>query len=440
MLEEAQQLRRSLPPRMTMQRASVWTLVSAILVATLAASGVLASDIRPGAAAAGRASQVLTASRGQPPAAASASAVAALAEIDEEEDDEVALSPAERRRIAGGDRHRARARASAMDMTASLDVEAPAAPQTERFAESEATLVEAAAAGPKTCPRWGQLKKPDGEAPVPRMGGFGFIMRNNAGVAQFVVGAGVKRSGSLVRKIRYMSLGENGGSKWVRPAVGRGAGATQVWRNAAAYAWFPSPSLRSGTLFEFGGTAANDQGAVQLVDEPRALLADAANEAGTFRWVAPTLTDPESKGIKPLTRQGATLTPVPGGRAVLFGGALESVGSIIANLQEQARLAVRDSSGGSDPASITPPAAISSAIQVAEALKGCRESLTACERRQVREFQRTKAAAASLQLEQRSVTELQQEMERMLGPRQSLPRGRHKFKSPPIESEAPRGR
>ena len=57
------------------------------------------------------------------------------------------------------------------------------------------------------------------------------------------------------------------------------------------------------------------------------------------------------------------------------------------------------------------------------------------QRQKMKEFQREQAAKASLQLENRSVVELQREMEKMLGPRNSPPRGRHKFQSEPIENE-----
>ena len=63
------------------------------------------------------------------------------------------------------------------------------------------------------------------------------------------------------------------------------------------------------------------------------------------------------------------------------------------------------------------------------------KSMNEYQRQKVKEFQRAQAAKATLQLENRSVVELQQEMEKMLGTRQSPPRGRHHFKSPPIENE-----
>ena len=53
----------------------------------------------------------------------------------------------------------------------------------------------------------------------------------------------------------------------------------------------------------------------------------------------------------------------------------------------------------------------------------------------MKDFQRAQAAKASLQLENRSVVDLQREMEKMLGPRNSPPRGRHQFQSEPIENE-----
>ena len=53
----------------------------------------------------------------------------------------------------------------------------------------------------------------------------------------------------------------------------------------------------------------------------------------------------------------------------------------------------------------------------------------------MKEFQREQAAKSSLQLENRSVVDLQREMEKMLGSRSSPPRGRHKFQSEPIENE-----
>jgi hypothetical protein len=57
------------------------------------------------------------------------------------------------------------------------------------------------------------------------------------------------------------------------------------------------------------------------------------------------------------------------------------------------------------------------------------------QRQKMKDFQRAQAAKASLQLENRSVVDLQREMEKMLGPRNSPPRGRHQFQSEPIENE-----
>ena len=68
------------------------------------------------------------------------------------------------------------------------------------------------------------------------------------------------------------------------------------------------------------------------------------------------------------------------------------------------------------------------------------EDMNESQRMQVKKFQIEQASKSNTQLEQRSVVDLQREMEKMLVPRNSPPRGRHQFKSAPIENEAKKKR
>ena len=90
--------------------------------------------------------------------------------------------------------------------------------QTDRFLETTTTVINA-----PTCPRWGNIDAPAGEAPVPRRGGFAFTMRAANGASRLVVGGGERRDGGgaprILKKLRYLSLGgTKGGKTWVNPS------------------------------------------------------------------------------------------------------------------------------------------------------------------------------------------------------------------------------
>ena len=200
--------------------------------------------------------------------------------------------------------------------------------QTDRFLETTTTVINA-----PTCPRWGNIDAPAGEAPVPRRGGFAFTMRAANGASRLVVGGGERRDGGgaprILKKLRYLSLGGTKGDKtWVNPSPKRSSGADKVWRSGAATLWMSTGTKQdAGDLFVFGGMASD---ASSPSNDARVLHVEdtSSSPSDMFEWfaVAPgsqegVMSLSSAVDAKPKSLQRATLTGYgDDSRALLFGG------------------------------------------------------------------------------------------------------------------------
>ena len=200
--------------------------------------------------------------------------------------------------------------------------------QTDRFLETTTTVINA-----PTCPRWGNIDAPAGEAPVPRRGGFAFTMRAANGASRLVVGGGERRDGGgaprILKKLRYLSLGgTKGGKTWVNPSPKRSSGADKVWRSGAATLWMPTGTKQdAGDLFVFGGMASD---ASSPSNDARVLHVEdtSSSPSDMFEWFAVAAGSQEgvmslssAVDAKPKSLQRATLTGYgDDSRALLFGG------------------------------------------------------------------------------------------------------------------------
>ena len=221
------------------------------------------------------------------------------------------------------------------DQSTSLD-------QEPRFVETAAQIMTIAdpatvdTATTTSCPRWGNIAAPSGEAPVPRRGGFAFTMRSSNGASRLVVGGGERRDGSgeprVLKKLRYLSYGGDvAGKTWINPSPGRSVGADKVWRTNSANVFLPSGTDGDeGDLFVYGGMTSDAS------DEPsnnaRVLRVSSGPKGNTslFEWFAVAtgkqegvmeLLAEKNEKISPGKLQRSTLTSFGDGRrALMFGG------------------------------------------------------------------------------------------------------------------------
>jgi hypothetical protein len=225
---------------------------------------------------------------------------------------------------------RGRSSKSSLSSSSNLLSSSSSTLEAPRFAEKSTELVFAGSmttvAG--MCPRWGKIDAPDGEAPVPRRGGFAFTMRASNGVTRLVVGGGERRDGGgapkILKKLRFLSLGAAGKKKWINPSPSRSVGADKVWRKNAATVWMPSDTDgEEGDLFMYGGMTSESS----EPSKDARVLRVSKDTNNMFKWYAVAQGTPQtgvmslSSQTSPKNLQRSTLTNFGDNtRALLFGG------------------------------------------------------------------------------------------------------------------------